>query len=292
MSIFIVTGATGYIGSQLVKALCARGHKVRAIVRSTSDAQPLIDLGSSVSIYRYGKNETVLAHALEGDISVVFHLATCYIPRHKSSDIAQLIDSNIAFGTHLLEAVSRSTCKTFINASTATQYVTQSYSPLSLYAATKQAFEDILTYYTQRYSIGAISLRLPDTYGPSDSRNKVLNLVATAIAEDMNLDMSPGEQEIDLVHIDDVLSGLLRCVEIGCDQGVHQTYSLTSGNPRPLKVVVEQLNSICESPIAINFGAVPYRTGEIMNVRIPTDVLPGWSPSVSLEKGLPDLLIS
>ena len=86
-------------------------------------------------------------------------------------------------------------------------YGGRAYSPVSLYAATKQAFQDILQFYCEVRGLRAVTLELPDTYGPDDKRPKLFSLLDRVARSGETLQMSPGEQLLDLLHVDDVVHG-------------------------------------------------------------------------------------
>jgi nucleoside-diphosphate-sugar epimerase len=157
-----------------------------------------------------------------------------------------------------------------------------------LYAATKQAFQDILDFYTDAYGIRAITLKLFDTYGAGDPRRKLFFLLRNAYKTGAPLAMSAGDQLVDLVYIDDVIEAF-KIAEARLwleTETQHEVYSISSGNPMPLRGIVELYNEILGHGLKINWGARPYRSREVM---IPWDGnpgLPGWTPKVILADGL------
>ena len=109
---------------------------------------------------------------------LVYHLAAYYTGAHGAQVTPKLIASNITFGAYLLEAMAACSTSALVYASTVmTFYKEKTYCPLNLYAATKQAFSDLLAYYTDAGILRSVTLVLSDTYGPGDRRPKVLNLI-------------------------------------------------------------------------------------------------------------------
>jgi len=152
-----------------------------------------------------GDTEHLIDFFRERRFDTVIHLASLYLKDHQSKQINDLITSNLLFGTRLLEASVKSSVKSFINTGTLWQhYQDKHYSPVNLYAATKQAFEDIAQYYRETSDLFFATIYLNDTYGPGDTRKKILNIWNSMTDSDI-LDMSPGEQKINLLHIDDVV---------------------------------------------------------------------------------------
>ena len=89
-----------------------------------------------------------------------------------------MVTANVGFGTALAEAVSQAGDCTFVNTGTVWQhYDARPYSPVSLYAAMKQAFTDVLRFYQEVAGLPVVTLELTDTYGPGDPRPKLLPIL-------------------------------------------------------------------------------------------------------------------
>jgi nucleoside-diphosphate-sugar epimerase len=92
----------------------------------------------------------------------------------------------------------------FLNIGTRWQHLkNKRYNPANLYSATKEAFKDILVYYGTR-GIRHKTLELGDTYGKGDTRKKIMELLITACQKKEKLDLTPGEQALDLIFVDDI----------------------------------------------------------------------------------------
>jgi nucleoside-diphosphate-sugar epimerase len=216
---------------------------------------------------------------------VVFHLASAVITDYVAADVEPLIRSNILFGTQLLEAMAVAGVSVIVNTGTISQhYEGREYSPVYLYSATKQAFQDVLQFYCEARGLRAVTLELPDTYGPGDRRPKLLTLLAGATRTGETLALTPGEQFLDLLHVDDVVHGY----EVAADGLLTgklpspSRYRLSSGSLVRLKDVVELYRQATGSAVSIVWGGRPYRAREVMEPRSPVPVLPGWIPSKSL----------
>jgi nucleoside-diphosphate-sugar epimerase len=216
---------------------------------------------------------------------IVFHLASLVVGEHSADDVDPLVQSNILFGTQLLEAMALAGVSGIVNTGTYWQhYEGREYSPVSLYAATKQAFQDILQFYCEARGLCAVTLELSDTYGPGDNRPKLLSLLDRAARTGETLQMSPGEQLLDLLHVDDVVHGY----EVAADGLLAghlpspSQYRLSSGSLVQLKDIVELYRQATGHTVSVVWGGRPYRAREVMEPRSPVPLLPGWIPSRSL----------
>ncbi len=223
---------------------------------------------------------------------VVFHLASLFLSQHTAKDIELLIQSNVLFGNQLLEAMVVNKVNCIINTGTSWQhYNNEDYNPVCLYAATKQAFEDILTYYTEATPIKAVTLQLFDTYGLDDPRPKLFRLLAKTAKTGEVLAMSPGDQQIDLVYIDDVINAYL-CAKETVDtltEG-HQLYAVSSGKPLPLREVVALYEKVLGMKLNIAWGQRSYRPREVLVTWDRGRPIAGWKPQVSLADGIQRIL--
>ena len=153
------------------------------------------------------------------------------------------------------------------------------FRPFNLYAASKQAAEIILTHYALKgLKIG--SLRLFDTYGPADTRKKILNLIYATIKNGEHLAMTEGNQEVDLVHIIDVCSAVhainAELTNWTSCQGVMIRGS-GGGIPITVKELVKRVEKKTGATANITFGDRPYRDREPMTTWKSFVKPKGWS---------------
>ena len=227
--------------------------------------------------------------ALVGGIApdVCFHLATAFRGVHVPEDIEPMVTANVGFGTALAEAVSRLPGCTFVNTGTVWQhYDARDYSPVSLYAAMKQAFSDVLRYYEEVTGLSVVTLELTDTYGPGDPRLKLLPILLRAARAGTQLQMTDGSQLIDLLHVDDAVSALL-ATATGTPGA---TYGASGGETLTLRELVARFESATGLTVDAEWGARAARPREMLRPWMIADAPPGWAPKVSLDDGMRALL--
>ncbi len=295
----LMTGVTGFIGHHLGERLVNDGHEVHAIVRPTSKINELSEnLQRNVQFHVYDKDNTVLDILTDLCVDdkrpdVVYHLATNFMNVHRFEDIQDLIQSNITFGTELLDAMVANNVYNFVNVGTFAQHFDDAdYSPINLYAATKECFEGIIKYYAEVRNLKCIALHLFDTYGADDKRGKILGLLKKISASGETLKMSPGGQLIDIVYIDDVIEAFVAAGKLlaACKYDYCGTYGVSSTKPIPLREVVKIFESVAGKKLSIVWGGRPYRTREVMVPWSSYKFLPGWQPKVSLQDGIKKFL--
>lgn len=289
----LVTGASGFIGSRLVARLLADDWDVHVVLRPQSSLALLSDVETRISVQWYsGATQQMLDILAASRPDVVFHLAAQASADHQALDIEQMIASNVLLSTQLAEAMVRSGVTRLVTTETFWQHRsgTEQYQPVCLYAATKQAARDMLRYYVDVGSINVISLVLFDTYGPDDPRKKLINLLKEVARDGRPIEMTPGEQIVDLVHVDDVTSAYLRAADLLLESvgaGL-QTYAVSSGERMSLRDLVGLIERVCDLSFSIKWGGKPYRLNEVFNPWLG-ETLPGWRPKIGLAAGLRDV---
>jgi nucleoside-diphosphate-sugar epimerase len=280
-----------------VKHLNDAGWVVGVLGRPDSVAK--VALGEGGRAFGYtGQTSEVLAAVAEFEPDVVFHLASLFLAGHTPEQIEPLISANVLFGAQLLEAMHQSSCAVLVNAGTAWQsyrveapFDGEAYVPVNLYAATKQAFEDLARYYVETAGLRSITLRLFDSYGPGDTRRKLLRLLLETLRTGETLGMSPGDQVMDLVHVDDLCRAFEHAGELGLSrtEAAAEVYGVSGGQRRTLREVAATLEEAAGRPLAVEFGKRPHRPREVMQPW-EGDALPGWEPRVTLSEGFRRLL--
>ncbi len=292
----LVTGATGFVGSHLARRLVDNGWCVHVLVRHPSNLASIRKFEDRVTVHRHdGSTEGMFDIVKAARPDIVFHLAAFSSVRYEPSDIVPMMQSNVIFGAQLAEAMIRHEAFRLINTGTYSQHFeNKPYSPSCLYAATKQAFEDILTYYTEATPLQVITLKLFDNYGPDDPRPKILNLLHRSAKENKPLAMSPGEQYIDILYIDDIIDAY----EVSAERFFSgraeksEVYAVSSGTPIKLKDLAKTYETVSGRKLPIQWGARPYREREAMILWDQGKPLPGWVAKTTLEEGIRKLIHS
>lgn len=285
----LVTGATGFIGQNLIKSLIEKGYIVHILVRENSDISMM---DKSINIFRYNENiDTLIALFEKEKFDGVVHLASLFLASHNSSDISNLIYSNIKFGTELLEAAKISNVEWFINTGTFWQnYENSDYNPVNLYSATKEAFENIAKFYVETSEIIFTTIKLNDTFGPNDTRNKVFNLWNKIAKTGERLDMSAGDQIIDISYIKDVVSAYTVMIDNlnQKDKNIHKnkTYVIANNEVISLQQLSKIFEKVTKTTLNINWGGRDYRDREVMKPYSLGKTVPNWEQKFKLEDAI------
>ncbi len=221
----------------------------------------------------------------------------CGASQNQSDDrnsLYELIQSNVTTPGVLAEFLLRTSPNTkLIHFGSAWQADEAGHeNPFNLYAASKTASEGILRHYAKK-GLRIASLRLFDTYGPADSRPKLLNLILKTIKTRVPIDTTAGKQPLELVHISDVCSAV-QATLAELDKITHKQLNIYDVGPEEEHTVEQVIKLACNlaqvnHEVLFKFGSRPYRENERMTFCIKNPV-PGWKPGISLREGIQELL--
>ena len=281
MKTILVTGATGFLGSHITRALHAAGHRVVIIKRATSRLDRIEDIAQDLAMFNIDDDPEVVFKAMD-KIDAIVHTATSY--GRQGETVSQIFEANTAFPLRLLDVAIRFKTETFINTDT----ILNKY--LNNYSLTKRHFMEWGRYLADNGKLAFINIRLEHMYGPGDDSSKFTTHVIRSCMQNIpELKLTPGKQRRDFIYIDDVVAGYMRLLQIveGAPPEFSQ-YDLGTGEAVTIRHFVETVHRLTGSTTTLDFGGLPYRKNEIMCSE--ADVAPlrnlGWCCKTSLEDGI------
>lgn len=289
-NICIITGATGYIGSHVLKHLLSKGWEIHVVADPKFGYSAIEDVRSQIDIFEYnGEINSLITYFQKVNVDVVFHLAAAVITNYKPEQVPVLIQSNIQFGTEILEAMKASSTRKIVSTGSYWQnYNSDSYNPVDLYAATKEAFEKIVKLYVDAFNVRHINLRLFDVYGEDDKRPKLWNILKKIAGTDEVIEVSPGEQQLDMVHISDVCTAYEAAYQLllESDDIQNETFGVMTGKQYSLKSIISLYEQKMGKKMNVHFGGRAYKAREVMVPYKHYNVLPNWNAKIMIDKGL------
>lgn len=274
----LVTGATGFVGRTLARALVRDGWAVTAVTRSSSATEQLVSAG--IRCVEADQPSALYAIVADTEPDAVFHLAAAQARRHTSADVDTLVEANISVGTHLLQSlVGRDV--PVVCAMSYFQYRDGAPATHSLYAATKQAFSSIATYYREREGLDVREVVLYDNYGPSDTRDKLVVALIRAAHTGAAVRTGPLDQPLNLLHVDDVANGLIAAASPDEPQ-------LATVRAPELATVGDVVDAVQRASGGRLIHEIdPARTASYLAAEAGDWPAPrGWSPRWTLEEGI------
>jgi len=317
----LVTGASGFVGSNVVRYLAERNHSVVATRRS-SEPDPLLadyleDYSDNIAwveadIYDREKIMSLADnHSFDGVIHAAF--MTPGSVENEALRAKEILDSNIGGTVNVLELARKAEVKRFVFVSSSGVYpsigdttspiVEESPSPYlnmtGLYRITKISCEKIVERYTQIYPLEATAMRLPVMYGPmerpTNSRinmgpaHKLLNLVLTEGRSTINV--YGMDYAGDWTYVMDAAQGL--AAGLTADK-LSPVYNIASGVKYGLREFLDAVNDIpgvnvdweeVKNKEAADYAAPMHRMRGRLSIEKAKDEL-GYKPAYSPKGGV------
>jgi nucleoside-diphosphate-sugar epimerase len=292
----LVTGASGFIGAHVTRALLARGHSVAVLVRPASALQRLREVRRSIRVVTgdLGDAEalrpTLSDFRPEGCIHLAWHAEPgAYL--HAAENIQSLTASLSLFG----ELIGAG-CRQIVGAGTCFEYDTATgclneespVRPQSLYASAKLACclmgLQIAARAGARFAWGRIFY----PYGPEEDERRLVPAAIRALTRGAPFPTTTGEQVRDYIHVADVAAAFCALLEKGGD-GI---FNVCSGHAVPVRRVVATIAELIGRPDLVQFGALPGRAWEPPVIRGDNARLRslGWQPRYPLAQGLKETI--
>ncbi|MGH3276387.1 MAG: NAD-dependent epimerase/dehydratase family protein [Streptosporangiaceae bacterium] len=284
----LVTGGSGFIGRRTVRALLARGHAV-----TVADKRPFPGDDDISMVLGDLCDPAVVERAVAPGTSLIIHLAAITRVLDSISDPAGTHRLNVTATAELLEQARQKKVGAFLLASTnaVTGDVGRSIihedialAPLTPYGATKAAGEMLLSSYSACYGIAGCALRFSNVYGPGMAeKDSFVPRLMRAARDGHGVEIyGDGTQLRDLVHVDDIVAGLLAAWEAR----VTGPLILGAGESQPVNDILDAARSVTGAPLPARH--IPAKPGEMpaVIVNISRARAIGFAPRHDLKSGL------
>jgi len=288
----LLTGATGFLGSHLLQAFLENGWHVAILKRSFSDTRRIREYLDRVKSFDLDLVPLEKPFEECGQFDCVVHTATNY-GRHGET-ATEVFESNLSFPLRLLNAATFFNTAIFFNTTTFFNKATLLYAYLNYYALSKRQFEDWGRIFANQGKIQFVNIKLEHMYGPGDDLSKFTTWIVQSCINNIDkIELTPGEQKRDFIHIDDVVSAYKLLVEKGRQSGVgFQEFELGRGKAVSMREFVEAAKRLTGANTELAFGAKAYRENELMHSEadIAKLLALGWKSKYDLSAGLKKMI--
>ena len=285
----LITGASGTVGSALLKELIETGlYKIAVTVSSDFIENEL--LNSKVCYIDYmGSN--FKKDIINFSPDSVIHLASFSTSNDDISNIRKLVDSNIIFISILLDALKETNVRLFLNTGSFSEYSSGDgiLNPAYFYAATKTASRAILSYYKNLIKMKTCTIIPYTIYGSNNKSKKVFDYILESLNSKVSIPMTKGDQILDFIHISDVVSFFSHILENEKLLVDNEDYHLGIGQGTSIKDLARIAEEVSGLKANISWGEMNFRNTDIMRAVAPVNNLQnhlGWAPKIGVKEGM------
>jgi UDP-glucose 4-epimerase len=300
----LVTGGAGFIGSNLVDGLLARGDEVTVVDNLSTGRRANLEgalaAGAKLAELDIRDAAALAALASEWRPERIFHLAAQIDVRKSIEDPAFDASINVGGTANVLDAARAAECRRVVFVSTGGAIYGEgagqqlpldegaAIAPMSAYGQSKYAAEGYLALYERLYGISGIALRLGNVYGPRQDPLGEAGVIAIFCGKlrggERPLIFGDGTQTRDYLYVGDVVAAALAAAE----STVTGPVNLGTGREASVLKLAETLGRLGDSESFEPEFAGP-RAGEVQRIALDASRAErelGWRPKTSLEDGL------
>ena len=285
MSNILLTGATGFIGSNILKEI-RLNNKVFIIQRLESKKK--VKKTKNIRIITF-KNYNSLSNKLKKiKVDTIIHCATYYKKEHIQKDILKFIQSNILLGNIIIENIKQDKAKKFVNFSTTWEDINnKENNPKNLYAAYKKSFSCIIQYYKKKFPyINFIDLMLVDTFGRKDKIRKLINTLRNNYHKKKTTKIISKKLYLNLINVEDIVKTIKIILKNKIQPG---KYILKNPNYFNIFKLIQYINKNNNN----NKVKVKWLSNTLIKDKIlKYKKLKSWNPKKSNIKSVKDLILN
>lgn len=285
----LIFGASGFIGSSLLKFLVESGVQTGGVIRKKpiQDTEETLNCDFFVLDEKYSIHEQCSKIFEEFKPDKIVNAAAHFARNDCVTEFGKLYSANIELPYILLKnCIDYGT--DFIQLSSFWQFGRKEFfESKNFYAATKNSFQLLLDYCLMNNIIKGSSVVIRDTYGPNDKRDKLLNLLIDSIIQDVEFKINNKLKFINLTHISDVVQGIYTIINLLCYEKYYELSYPYEIKTRELEINIKKLYK--DNKYLLKNKNIKFNFKNKNNSKSMAPSPPGWKVSISLENGILDL---
>lgn len=291
----LLTGAAGFIGSQIARLLVREGHEVSAIIRPQTDRWRVVDI----------ERELVV---IEGDLRALPELRNqlraarpeiCLHLAWHGWGMAAAEENLVSLGVSLdlLRTMPDLSCRRFVAVGTCFEYdltcdplaETTPLRPRELYGTCKKSLFEVAQQFSLLTGVSVVAPRVFYNYGPFQEVQRLVPSITLSLLRGEVAKVTPGKQVRDFLHVQDVASAIWRAATSDLTGAVN----IASAEPVTIEDLAMRIGRLLGKPHLVHLGALPYRPDEPMRILADATTLRqrlGWVPRFDLDRGLAETI--
>lgn len=294
----LLTGATGFLGSKLLRRLIDEKCEVVCVKRSTSNCDRVQEIFSCCEWIDVDEENIEVAFQ-KHQIDTVIHCATNY--GRKPEEYLEVYKSNLDFPLTLLKCALRHGSRYFINTDTffvkEIDSLWKNNAPLYMdaYVKSKFIFVNIVKDHIDEMDISFVNLQMEHIYGPDDGAKKFVDYIIRNLLQNVPaIELTEGRQLRDWTYIEDVISAYMVILE---ERATFQTgkfyhFEVGTGKGVSVREFVERVKELTNSTTRLEFGKREMNANELeMSWADNRELCKlGWKPRYDITSGIQQML--
>ncbi|PSJ24741.1 NAD-dependent dehydratase [Streptosporangium nondiastaticum] len=302
-----VTGAEGFIGSHLVEALVAAGHRVRAMVQYNSfssygwlETVP-DEVMDNVDVVLGDVRDPGSVQGLVAGTEAVYHLAALIAIPYSYRAPHSYVETNVTGTLNVLEAVRHLGIPRLVHTSTSETYGTAQTVPISEdhpintqspYAASKAGGDRLADSYHASFEVPVVTLRPFNTFGPRQSMRAVIpTVIGQVAAGERTITLGDLRPTRDFSYVKDTVAAFLAVGTAPAADVVGRTFNSGTGEEISVGDLVTLIGKIMDTELEVRADEERIRPSASEVMRLVCDATrlraaTGWAPARTLEEGL------
>jgi len=293
----LVTGASGFVGANLVRYFLKKGANISILKRRQSNLWRIKDIAGQVSVY----NADLLDHAgLDRVIKrinpeVILHAATYggYVVQDNAS---RILKTNFDGTVNLLSSCLKNGFELFINTGSSSEYGIKGFpmresdllEPVTVYGVSKAAASVYCQSMARKYGLPIVTLRLFSPYGYFDDKSRLVSYVILSCLKNKTVNISSPNSVRDFIFIEDVVNAYEKTMERSNEVG-GAIFNIGSGKQCSIQRLAGMISRAMGNNIAVKYQIKPSARVEPRNwvADISSSYAElDWKPRFNLEEGL------
>lgn len=272
MKKILLTGASGFLGSNIAEGLVKQGFSVLALKRSSSNISRCVNFKEQI---RWIDSDILLkveSSIIEFNPEILIHAAWDGV-KAEERDNWSAQETNLSLLISLLEIAKKAGIKKIISLGSQAEYgtfegsVSESYpcNPNSAYGTIKLCASGILKAYAEKNLMDWFWMRIFSVFGPGEDDNWLIPSAINNLLNKREMALTSCEQKYDYLYTKDFVDGILKII----DDDNHRSgiYNMASGKSTRLRDILDFLElQLSPDTKILNYGAMPYRPNQVMDM--------------------------
>jgi len=294
----IISGATGFVGSNLARYFAEQNNEVHLLLRSSSYTWRIADIMDDVSVHEADLTAPVQLERVMTSVKpdIIMHTAV-YGGHPLQNDIYKIFDSNLNGTINLVKACKNFDYELFINTGSSSEYGTKRQpvvetevcEPGEDYGVSKIAASLYCQMVARRDRKPIITFRLFSPYGSYDDATRLIPSVIISCLNGRSPKISSPVFVRDYIYIRDIVSAYEKAVETSHRQSSGEIFNVGSGKQQTVGDVVQHIIQLVDKNIQSEWGSPGKRQNEPLVWQADISKAErslGWKPRYSIDHGL------